>query len=87
MDKLILVVRLRKAEVGEFRHASAAIRRVIISRAHDPILASSPPLRVVGNRPIKGVLRQSPRAKVRRSMRAVNGAHSCQDDPLDVLEQ
>jgi hypothetical protein len=78
---------LRKAEVGEFRLASAAIRRVIIGRTHDPILASSRPLPSRRNRPLKGVLRQSPRAKVRRSMRAVNGTHSCQDDPLDVLEQ
>ena len=39
--KLILVVRLRKAELGAFRPASAAIKRVIIGRAHDPILTPS----------------------------------------------
>lgn len=45
--KLILVVRLRKAELGAFRPASAAIKQVIIGRARDPILTSSrpPPIR------------------------------------------
>ena len=44
--KLILVVRLRKAEPGRVS-ASAAIKRVIIGRAHDPIFTSSrpPPIR------------------------------------------